>query len=151
MLQAMKAQMVLAMKAKNVTERDILRLVIGEVQSAEAKQNKSFTDEQIESVIRKQIKSNDEALTFVQAGDERHTKLLDENVILNKLLPATLSQEEIEAFFLNSDGPEFEQIRDAKNDGQATGIAMKALKAADQKVLGDDVKAIIAKIRSEIA
>lgn len=147
MLQEMKAQMVLAMKAKNITERDILRLIISEVQSAEAKQNKTFTSEQIESVIRKLIKDNDESLTFVQPGDERRTKLLEENLILNKLLPTTLSQEEIEVFLLKSDGPEFEQIQNAKNDGQATGIAMKSLKSANQKVLGDDVKAVVAKIR----
>lgn len=151
LIETMKSRKIAAMKNKNIAEKNILGFVIGEIQTAEATQNKKFTDEQVESMIRKQIVNIDEELSFLQEGDDRCKKLVLEKEILNEFLPVVLSQEEIEAFLLNSDGPEIEQIRNAEKDGQAVGIAIKVCKANNLKVLGDDVKAVVAKLRSEIA
>ena len=151
LIETMKSQKITAMKNKSIVEKNILGFVIGKIQTAEATQNKKFSDEQVESMIRKEIMNIDEELSFLQEGDDRRKKLELEKEILNEFLPVLLSQDEIEAFLLNSDGPEIEQIRDAAKDGQAVGIAMKCCKVNDLKVLGDDVKAVVAKLRSEIA
>lgn len=148
-IQTIKQRVLEATKAKRAVERDVLRLVLGEVQTLESRNNKPLTDEQVDNLVRKVIQSNTETLGIFKGDpDDRYNKLVEENRILNELLPTTLTQPEIEAFFLNGDGPEFEQIRDAKSDGQAMGMAMKLLKASGQAVLGDDVKAVVAKIRS---
>lgn len=147
LIERLKAQTKDAMKAGRTVERDILRLVVGEAQTLEARNNKVPSDEQVEKIIRKMIEGNQETINLSK-NEESWAKLVEENKILEEWLPKTLTQEEIEAFFLNSDGPEFEQIQNAKNDGQAMGMAMKTLKSADQKVLGDDVKAVVAKIRT---
>lgn len=151
LIETMKSRKITAMKNKNIVEKNILGFVIGKIQTAEATQNKKFSDEQVESMIRKEIMNIDEELSFLQEGDDRRTKLVLEKEILNEFLPVILTQEEIEAFLLNSDGPEIEQIRDAEKEGQAVGIAIKACKTNNLKVLGDDVKAVVAKLRSEIA
>ena len=146
LVEQIKTQMIAAMKGKRDVEKNILRLVMGEVQTLESRQNKSLTDENVYSIIRKLVQKNEETLELVQ--DDRKDKLLAENEVLNTLLPKTLSQEEIEAWFLNHNDPLFEMIRDARAEGQAIGIAMKALKADSQDVLGDDVKAVVVKIRN---
>jgi uncharacterized protein YqeY len=151
LIEKLKARKIAAMKSKNVIEKNILNFVIGKIQTLEANQNKECNDEQIESTIRNQIINLDEELSFLQEGDERCKKLLLEKEILNEFLPIVLTQDEIEAVLLNSNGPEVEQIRDAAKDGQAIGIAIKFFKASDAKVLGDDVKAVVTKIRSEMA
>lgn len=148
LIDEMKSKKITAMKNKNVIEKNILSFVIGKIQTAEATQNKKFSDEQVESMIRKEITNIDEELSFLKEGDDRRQKLVSEKEILNEFLPVVLSQEEIEAFLLNSDGPEIEQIQNAVKDGAAVGIVIKACKANNLKVLGKDVEAVVTKLRS---
>jgi hypothetical protein len=58
-------------------------------------------------------------------------------------LPKTLSVEEIAAQL----GEVADAIKGAKNDGQATGVAMKHLKSKQLRVLGEDVSAAVKKLR----
>ena len=73
-------------------------------------------------------------------------KVKIEAAVASELLEQAI--EAIEAFFLNGEHPIFEQIRDAKADGAATGIAMKALKAVKAPVSGKDVSEVVKKIRT---
>jgi uncharacterized protein len=146
LIDVLKTQMIDAFKGKRTAEKDVLRLVIGKAQTLEANLNKPLSDEQIEAIIKKEVKNNNEALTSLKKDSESYAKRIEESIVLNKFLPVTLTQSEIEVFLLDS----IPKIKESIKDGQAIGIAMSLLKSNDQKVDSDDVKAVVAKIREAV-
>lgn len=84
--------------------------------------------------LRKVIKSNEETL-LVATSEETKAKLLEENQVLNGLLPETWDVAKILAAL----EPVAAQIKEAKGDGPATGVAMKLLKSLGAPVEGKDV------------
>ena len=138
-----KKQITEAMKSGDVVARDVLRLALGEIQTAEARKNAPATEEDAVNAVRKLIKSNEETLGLASEGD-RATVLRREIEVLSALLPKQLSVDDIVAALAS----QHDAIKAAKNDGQATGIAMKHLKASGAAVSGNDVGAAVKKIRS---
>jgi hypothetical protein len=138
----LKAQATAAMKAKDSVAMAILRLALGEIQMAEVRGGKALTDDEAAAVVRKLLKSNEETLAHAQ-GEQRAT-LERECVILKGVLPAGLTPEQIAELL----APVADAIKGAGNDGQATGIAMKHLKAAGKTAPGNDVAAAVKKIRA---
>ena len=132
-----------AMRAKRDLERDILRTALGEIQSAEARAGKALTDEEAQKIIKKLIKSNQETID-VSTDATTKTKLSEENRILEGLLPKTMSLPEIIAAL----GSVAADIKAAKSDGQATGVAMKKLKSEGATVDGKDVAEAVKQLRS---
>ena len=132
-----------AMKSGDVVARDVLRLALGEIQTAEARKNAPATEEDAIAAVRKLIKSNEETLGLTSDG-ERADVLRREIEVLSALLPKQLSVDDIVAALAS----QHDAIKAAKNDGQATGIAMKHLKASGAAVSGNDVGAAVKKIRS---
>lgn len=150
-LEILKQRNIAAIKSKNNVEKNILRVIIGEVETIKSRDGK-ITDDQVYSLIRKQIEANKELINIytLKGKDVSLASLAyKENDILGELLPKTLSPVDIEAEILNHDGPEYEMIQDAKTDGAGIGVAMKLLKSLKLNVLGDDVKKVVAKIRNE--
>ena len=139
----LKKQITGAMKSGDVVARDVLRLALGEIQTAEARKSAPATEEEAVAALRKLIKSNEETLGLT-TDDGRASTLRREIEVLSALLPKQLTVDEIVANL----APEHEAIKAAKNDGQATGIAMKHLKASGAAVSGNDVGAAVKKIRS---
>ncbi len=137
-----KKQITGAMKSGDVVARDVLRLALGEIQTAEARKNAPATEEDAANAVRKLIKSNEETLGLTTDG-ERATTLRREIEVLSALLPKQLSVDDIVAALAS----EHEAIKAAKSDGQATGVAMKHLKASGAAVSGNDVGAAVKKIR----
>ena len=141
MIPELKKRVIAAMKSGQTLERDILRVTLGELQNHENRHGTPPTDEESHQIIKKLIKSNEESLA-VGLTDEMRTKLTAENVILGSLLPKRLSVAEIAAALQ----PIAADLRAAKGDGPATGLAMKKLKAdglaADGKDVGEAVKTI---------
>lgn len=137
-----KKQITLAMKAGDVVARDVLRLALGEIQTSEARKNTPATEEDAINAVRKLIKSNEETLGLT-SNDERAAALRREIEVLSALLPKQLSIEDIVAAL----APQHDAIKAAKNDGQATGIAMKHLKATSAPVSGNDVGVAVKRIR----
>lgn len=134
----------------DATHRNFLRLVKGELQMAEVRQNKPLTEEQASNVLKKILKSNEETLGIlanrneVSGGpDPRAAAIIQENEILKGLLPAIASIEDVKAALASV----LDQIKSAKNDGQATGVAMKMLKEAKLTCDGNTVKEIVAELR----
>ena len=138
-----KTRMRAAMVARDEVTRNILGLVVGEVQTAEARANRALEDAEVTSVVRKILKSNEETLA-VSAEGESAVALRAEIAVLQSLLPRSMSPEDI-ALAL---APVAEAIRAAKSDGQAMGVAMKHLKAAGAAAESGDVKAAVAKVRA---
>ena len=131
-----------AMKARNTLEKEVLRVALGEIQTAEAR-GVATTEESVAAVLRKLIKSNGETLAATTDEAAKRT-LAEENVVLASLLPkATGVPEIVEALTAVRDA-----IRAAGNDGQATGVAMKHLKASGAVVNGKDVTEAVKQIRA---
>lgn len=147
LLDTIKARIKTAMLSKNDAERNILRVLLGESQTLESRQG-GITDEQVVKIAKKMIDNNNETIAALPKEDPRCAALANENIILSSLVPKELTAQDIEAFLLNSDNPEYEQIQNAKADGQAIGIAMKTLKAAGLPVDGKLVGEVVKKIRS---
>lgn len=142
LIDELKARITAAMKAGNTVEKEVLRVALGEIQIADAR-GTAVTDESVASVLRKLIKSNEETLAAT-TGEAERSKLAQENVVLASLLPKSLGVPEIVAAL----EPIHAAIKAAGNDGQATGVAMKHLKAAAVNANGKDVTLAVKQIRA---
>ena len=90
----MKKRIMLAMKEKRELEKEILKVALGEIQTAGARASRDLNDEEAIAIIRKLVKSNEETLIGTEDAAKR-TVLEQENVILGTLLPKGLTVEEI--------------------------------------------------------
>ncbi len=142
LIDQIKARMFQAIKAGAQVEKEILRVAMGEITTEAARPGRLGTDEEVQGILRKLVKSNEETLAST-TDPERKAVLTQEIAILSEYLPKSLGVEEIIAHLL----PVVEQIKAAPSDGQATGIAMKQLKSAGSVVNGKDVGAAIKEIR----
>ncbi len=138
-----KKRMFAAMKAGKTVEKEILRVALGEITTAEARAGASFADADVHAILKRVCKGNEETLAVTE-DPARRAELEEELVVLRSLLPATLDVDTIVAAL----APVTEAVRGAKNDGQATGVAMKHLKASGVAVDGKDVAAAVAKLRA---
>ena len=147
MYDTLKARLTELRKAGKPVEMGVLQVVLGDASMIEARAGHKATDDEVEKIIRKTMLGNQETISILEqkglSGGANHTKLSAENVFLQTLLPDTLSVEEIAGHL----GEVADALRVAKNDGQATGVAMKHLKPKGLRVLGDDVSAAVKKIR----
>src|SRR5690349_10796686 len=124
LIEQIKARMLSALKARRTVEKEILGVALGELQTVEARKG-SLSEEEGAAIVRKLVKSNRETHEASTNAEQRAT-LEQEIEILESLLPKSLGEEEI----LGALGPVADAVRAAGNDGQATGVAMKSLKAA---------------------
>lgn len=131
-----------AVKAQDTVARDVLRLALGEIQMAEARKNAPLGDDEATAIVRKLLKSNEETLGL-ESDATRAAQLRRENEILTALLPASLTPDQITELL----AAQADAIRAAKSDGQATGVAMKHLKATGANASGADVTLAVKKIR----
>jgi hypothetical protein len=131
-----------AMKAKDEVARDVLRLAYGEIQMAEARAAKEISEDDAVAVVRKLVKSNEETLAHSQ-GDRAET-LKKEIAVLSALLPRTMSVDDI----VQALQGQVDAIKAAGNDGQATGVAMKHLKASGLSASGKDVGEAVKRLRA---
>lgn len=132
-----------AVKTQDAVARDVLRLALGELQTAESRDgDKPLSEADAVAIVRKLVKSNEE--TLAQTTDaERAATLRHELDVLNGVLPKALGPEQIAELLAS----QREAIRAAKTDGQATGLAMKHLKAAGADVNGQTVTLAVKQIR----
>ncbi len=145
LVEEIKKRVALAMKSGDTVTRDVLRLALGEIQTAEARKNAPLSEEDAAAALRKLIKSNEETLGALPAGDDRIAPLKQEVQVLLSLLPAQMNAAEIVAALAG----QIDAIKAAGNDGQATGIAMKHLKASGAAVNGAEVTAAVKQIRAQ--
>lgn len=144
MLDVLKSRIKEAMRAGRSLERDILKLVVSEIEMlASSKQQamKPVTEDQIHALIRKIIEGNN-----ITLGVGPNENLTQENEILTALVPVLLTQEQI-SDLLNSDLTVIEQIKVAKDEKPATGIGVRFLKSKDVKFSGSDVAEVVKEIR----
>lgn len=138
-----RERIVAAMKSGRVLERNILKVALGELETAETRTGKDLAEDQAITIVRKLVKSNEESLAVI-TDEARCEKLKQEIAILNELLPQVLDVDAIVAALAD----QVDAIRAAKADGPAIGMAMKHLKAAGAVIEGKDVGAAVRQIRS---
>lgn len=130
-----------AVQAKDSVARDVLRLALGESQTAEAN-GKTIGDAEIVTILRKLVKSNEETIALAPDSPQAPT-LRHEIAILSALLPKTLSVAQL----VDALAPVRDAILAAKADGPATGLAMKHLKSTGAVFEGNDASAAVKAIR----
>lgn len=134
----LKKRMFDAMKSKDVVAKEIVRTAIGEVTATGA----DPTDERVVAVLRKLVKSNEETLKMTTDPAVR-SSLEQELGVIREFLPKSLDVEQIQSALASV----VESIRSAGNEGQAMGVAMKALKSQGASVESQDVKAAVKQLR----
>jgi uncharacterized protein len=142
LLDQIKARMFQAMKAGNAIEKEILKVAMGEITTEAARPGKKGDDAEAQAILKKLVKSNEETLAL-SLDDAQKQTLRTEIEVLLSFLPKTLGVPEIVAAL----APVAEAVKAAGNDGQATGVAMKHLKALGAEVNGKDVSAAVRQIR----
>ena len=142
LLDQIKARM-FPMKAGNAVEREILKVAMGEITTDAARPGKKGDDAEAQAILKKLVKSNEETLAVAQDEAQKQTLRTEIEVLLS-FLPKTLGVPEIVVAL----APVAEAVKAAGNDGQATGVAMKHLKALGVEVNGKDVSAAVRKMRS---
>lgn len=142
LLDQIKARMFAAMKSGNVTEREILKVAMGEITTDAARPGKKGDDAESEAILRKLVKSNEESIEASQ-DEAQKAQLRAEIEVLATFLPKSLGVPEIVAAL----APVAEAVKAAGNDGQATGVAMKHLKTLGANVNGKDVSAAVRQLR----
>ena len=145
LINTIKSEIIVAMKAKDQIRKDILRVALGEIEKIESREG-SISEPEVQKILRKMIASNNE--TIAAAPDKDNSKLLAENEILDELLPKMWDAEKVRAF-LSEDIETLAVIKSADNDGPATGAAMKALKAVNAPVDGKVVSQIARELRAQ--
>jgi uncharacterized protein YqeY len=124
-------------------ERNLLKVVLGDVQLAAARGR--INDETCFGIVKKLIKGNEESLGHMSPDDTRRNQYLEENKVLQTLLPRYLTVEEIKNR-LTQDSM-IDSLKSAKSEGQAVGVAMSHLKKANLVIEGDTVKAAVQLLR----
>ncbi|GAC1352705.1 MAG: hypothetical protein NVSMB1_18220 [Polyangiales bacterium] len=142
LVDTIRARVTQAVKEKDQVGRDVLRLAIGEIQTAEARASRPLTDEEATAIVKKLVKSNEETLAANPTAPGA-AALTHEIALLSSFFPKGLGIPKI----VDALAPQREAIRAAKTDGQATGIAMKHLKGAGLSADGNDVAAAVKSMR----
>ncbi len=143
LLDEIKAQMFQAMKAGDLVRKEILRVAVGEITTEAARPGRKGDDEESQAILRKLIKSTEETLGS-ETDAEKRAVLERERAVLAEFLPKSLDV----AAIVEALAAVHQAIRDAGNDGQATGVAMKELKSKGAVVNGKDVALAVRQVRT---
>lgn len=143
LLDQIKTRMFKAMKAGNVTEKEILKVAMGEITTDAARPDKKGDDAEAQAILKKLVKSLEETHE-ASTDDAQKAQLKAEMAVLKDFLPQSLGVPEIVAAL----APVADGIKAAGNDGQATGVAMKHLKSLGAEVNGKDVSAAVRQLRA---
>jgi len=132
-----RARIKQAMKDQDTVTKDVLRVALGEIQTKEA------DEEGAVAIVKKLVKSIEETVSLTLDGPAKDT-LMQEITILRSLLPASLGVPELVKLLAD----QVEALRAARNEGAATGLAVKALKAQGISAEGKDVQEAVKQLRA---
>lgn len=140
----LKTRVNTAIKGGDSLTRDALRTVLGEAQAEAVRRKGEVTDDVVLGVIKKTVAGLKETIPLVKQAGRDTAQQEGELALLEALLPKAWDRNAITAAL----APHQDELRAAKNDGQAMGVAMKVLKAQGATSSPDDVKAVVAAARA---
>ena len=139
----LQGMLVDAYKGGDSVKKALLQTILGEISNKEVIRGKTFTEDEIQKLMRGIREGNRQTLSLLNGKDHpSKNKLESENSILDSLIIEPISVDKI-CNECQSILPQLQSV----NNKQAIGIAMKHLKTQGYIVLGDDVKAAIDIIR----
>ena len=130
----MKKRIVECMKTANGFERDILKTVLGEVETIKSRTGK-MDDAGVVKIFKKFKQGVEETMALMVAPIDTVESMLAEIVIYDQYIPKSLSLFATMSYLDNHK----DALLGAKSDGQATGVAMGLLKRENLPVDGKDV------------
>ena len=130
-----------AMKAQDKKTLSVIRMVKGAMQMEELNKKAELTDDEVISVIAKQIKTRKESIVEYEKGNRADLieATQEEIEILNKYMPEQLSEEEINKVIDEI----FEDVKPSsiKDMGKVMGLANSKLKGkADMGMVSSIIK-----------
>jgi uncharacterized protein len=129
-VQRMRGKLTEAMKARDAVKLNFLRYWIAQLTLGDGTE---VADAEAVKKMRGVLKESRSGPTSFSA---------EELELIKEWVPASLTREQIGAALAAQE----DQIKAARNEGMAMGIAMKSL--AGQQVESDDVKAVVTALRS---
>ncbi|MFH0806568.1 MAG: GatB/YqeY domain-containing protein [Candidatus Brennerbacteria bacterium] len=142
------ADTTLAAKGGDEVRRDTLRFLLASLHNREIEKRgkgdkELLTDEDVASVVEREVKKRKEALEFFEKGNrpEQAAKEKAELIVLGCYLPAALPEAEVDA--LVDEAIRTTGAQSVKDIGKVMGAVMKAAKGArvDASLVGAKVKA----------
>lgn len=114
-----------ALKAGNKTELDALRFVMSQIKYEEIAKQKELTDDEVVSLMQKEIKKRKEAVEMFKKGNRDDLVTNEEAQIaaIQKFLPQQLTSEELEKIVVTT----IAEVPD-KNMGKIIGLVMGKVK-----------------------
>ena len=96
--QKIQDQIVVALKAGDKVRLDVLRFILSSIKYAEIEKQKELTDDEIVSLLKKEVKKRKEAIEMFKKGGRTEGIEKEEKqiVVINEFLPEKISQEELE-------------------------------------------------------
>tara|TARA_R110000824_G_scaffold12226_7_gene53641 strand:- start:56652 stop:57089 length:438 start_codon:yes stop_codon:yes gene_type:complete len=141
--ETLRSRIIECVKSGNKEERDILKTLVGEIQSKAISTGKEPTDEMVEKTL-KSFKENAEECCTYSPTSAYGEHIAEELRIYDNYLPTYETVESIEQLL----SPIVGKLKAAKADGPATGMAMGMLKKSGKKIQGQDVSEAVKRIRS---
>lgn len=147
LIDQVKARNLAAMKSKDEKTKNLMRVILGQLQ-----QNNDTSDKGVISVCQKLVKGNNEVISQLEKESslssdwqERLDDARAENKLLEELLPKAWSEQEVRNLIKEQQI----DVVGAANDGAAMGLVTKALKEASKSPFdGRMVKGIVSQLRS---
>jgi len=134
-----RTQILAATKSKLEVQKNVLKVVLGEIDTQESRSNKPFTDDDCIRTVKKVLQGVEEMLTY-----SNEAKFQVERDTLKALLPKEITLDDLKAILASK----VDDLRVAKNEGQAMGMAMKFLKEKGIVADGNLVKKFVTDTRS---
>lgn len=125
------------------TEKDILKVLLGELQNEGSKS--ALSHEKELNIVRKFVKGNEETLSHMKGQEDNinYKKMQEENIVLSSLLPPSMNEEDIKDLLTSS----IIDVKSFKSEGQAVGEVMKLIKAKNLVADGSLVKSVVLELR----
>lgn len=141
MRQKISSDMIEAMKNKDKDSLSVIRLLKGAIQLEELNQKKELDDDEVSSIVIKQIKQRKESIEQFEKGNRQDLieKTLKEIEVLEKYLSLQLTEEELEQVILKT----FEQVNPTskKDIGKIMALVMPQVKGkADMGLVSKIIK-----------
>ena len=136
--ETIRQDMYTAMKEQNHEKKDILSFMLGNIQKVEKDKNNLLSDDEVASIIRKEIKQREETLSYAQKANNQST--IDECnfaiQLLNQYVPQMMDENSIGAFL----DKVFENIEPIKaNKGKIMKETSTLKGKADMKIVSQMV------------
>lgn len=134
-----------AFKDKDEIKKPILNYVVAQLKNKKIETQKDLTDDDVISVIKKEMKARNEAIEFLEkAGNSEEVTIEKNNIaVLQQYVPEMLSEDQVRTLVTETIASQ--NIQDLKAErGKVVGAIMASHKAVvDGKMLNDIIMSMM--------